>query len=278
MRKGAGFLMVAVITAIMVALTSLGVTKVNQAAFGGYNSSRIMLQAQQYAEAEAAVVKATAYSNLSARNKIEIQNSNGYYSEITLSAESDYSTNVKQRTASVKIYKGAEILPRYTLNVLKTSAEVQASGSGVPVGTVIAWPVNTLPVTSGEKWLECNGQSCSAYPALVAVLGKSTVPDYRNRFLEGHATAGTSIAAGLPNIVGELLVRNNFYSGYPHAPTECSGAFKMKSKGYRSEGNKDDNKDEQIYEFNASYSNSIYGKSTTVQPPAVTVKFLIKAA
>ena len=268
MRKGAGFLTVAVITAIMVALTSLGVTKVNQAAFGGYNSSRIMLQAQQYAEAEAAVVKATAYSNLSARNKIEIQNSNGYYSEITLSSESDYSTNVKQRTASVKIYKGAETLPRYTLNVLKTSAEVQTSGSGVPVGTVIAWPVNTLPATSGEKWLECNGQSCSAYPALVAVLGKSTVPDYRNRFLEGHATAGTSIAAGLPNIIGTFYtLKNNSVSGAVYK-TGTTGGWSNKSAAT----------DSVQHGFDASRSNAIYGKSTTVQPPAVTVKFLIKAA
>ena len=275
MRKGAGFLTVAVITAIMVALTSLGVTKVNQAAFGGYNSSRIMLQAQQYAEAEAAVVKATAYSNLSARNKIEIQNSNGYYSEITLSAESDYSTNVKQRTASVKIYKGAETLPRYTLNVLKTSAEVQTSGSGVPVGTVIAWPVNTLPATSGEKWLECNGQSCSAYPALVAVLGKSTVPDYRNRFLEGHATAGTSIAAGLPNITGKS---GRFHSNVQNFSIETNiGALTATISGT---GNGYEKYTKAMYylNFDASKSNAIYGKSTTVQPPAVTVKFLIKAA
>ena len=268
MRKGAGFLIVAVITAIMVALTSLGVTKVNQAAFGGYNTSRIMLQAQQYAEAEAAVVKATAYSNLSARNKIEIQNSNGYYSEITLSGESDYSTNVKQRTASVKIYKGAETLPRYTLNVLKTSAEVQASGSGVPVGTVIAWPVNTLPVTSGEKWLECNGQSCSAYPALVAVLGKSTVPDYRNRFLEGHATAGTIIDAGLPNITGQLGAMTIYTWSGAFSKSGTTHVISDKAKwGGGTQGS-----------FDASKSNAIYGKSTTVQPPAVTVKFLIKAA
>lgn len=30
--------------------------------------------------------------------------------------------------------------------------------------------------------------------------------------------------------------------------------------------------------LNASRSSSIYGKSTTVQPPAVTVRYLIKAA
>ena len=275
MRKGAGFIMVAVITAIMVALTSFGVTKVNQAAFGGYNSSRIMLQAQQYAEAEAAVVKATAYTNLSARNKIEIQNSNGYYSEITLSDESDYSTDVKQRTASINVYKGAEELPRYTLNVLKTDAEVQPSGSGVPVGTVIAWPVDTLPTGNGDVWLECNGQSCSAYPALVAVLGESTVPDYRNKFLEGHATAGTSIEAGLPNILGKFG-RISAHKGEDFY--DDSALYKLEQfvngAGFKNGGSQAFNK----IGFDASKSNAIYGKSSTVQPPAVTVKFLIKAA
>ena len=37
-------------------------------------------------------------------------------------------------------------------------------------------------------WLECNGQSCAAYPQLVAVLGKSTVPDYRGVFLRGYGS------------------------------------------------------------------------------------------
>ena len=265
----------AIVSAGIVAFTSMGVTKLNQAAFGGYNTSRVMLQAQQYAEAEAAVVKATAYSNLTSRSKVEIQNSNGYYSEVLLSSENDYADGVKQRIACIKVYKGAEELPRYTLNVLKTDAEVQASGSGVPVGTVIAWAANTLPPNSGDVWLECNGQSCSAYPALVAVLGKSTVPDYRNRFLEGHATAGTIIDAGLPNITGKS---GRFHSNVQNFSIETnSGALTATISGT---GNGYEKYTKAMYylNFDASKSNAIYGKSTTVQPPAVTVKFLIKAA
>ncbi|MBQ3541189.1 MAG: tail fiber protein [Phascolarctobacterium sp.] len=258
----------AIVSAGIVAFTSMGVTKLNQAAFGGYNTSRVMLQAQQYAEAEAAVVKVTAYSNLTSRSKVEIQNSNGYYSEVLLSSENDYADGVKQRIACIKVYKGAEELPRYTLNVLKTDAEVQASGSGVPVGTVIAWAANTLPPNSGDVWLECNGQSCSAYPALVAVLGKSTVPDYRNRFLEGHATAGTIIDAGLPNITGQLGAMTIYTWSGAFSKSGTTHVISDKAKwGGGTQGS-----------FDASKSNAIYGKSTTVQPPAVTVKFLIKAA
>ena len=90
---------------MMVALISLSVTKLNQSAFAGINNSKIMLQAQQYAETEAQKIKVTNYSNLIAHGKTQIQNSNGYYSEVILSAESNYSEDIKQRNVLIKIYK-----------------------------------------------------------------------------------------------------------------------------------------------------------------------------
>ena len=275
MRKGAGFMMVAVITAIMVALTSLGVTKVNQAAFGGYNTSRVMLQAQQYAEAEAAVVKATAYDDLTARSKVEIQNSNGYYSEITLSNESDYAENVKQRIATINIYKDNEVLPRFKLNVVKTDAEVGASGGGVPVGTIIAWASTTAP-TEGGTWLLCNGQSCAAYPKLVALIG-NTVPSLNGRFLEGTTgTPRTTKSAGLPNITGgaqtgaEYWTENGSYN---------SGALTATGVEYGTRNRQGEaTKYRTRISIDASKSNSIYGASTTVQPPSYLVRYYIKAA
>jgi hypothetical protein len=46
-----------------------------------------------------------------------------------------------------------------------------ASAGGVPVGTVVAWPIATNPADM-DKWLECNGQSVSSsvYPELCVVL------------------------------------------------------------------------------------------------------------
>ena len=269
MRKGAGFLMVAVITAIMVALTSLGVTKVNQAAFGGYNSSRIMLQAQQYAEAEAAVVKATAYSDLTARSKADIQNSNGYKSEITLSAESDYSTNVKQRIASVKIYKGNEATPRYSLDVLKTSADVQPSSSGVPIGTIIAWPSTSTP-TEGGTWLLCNGGtfSSSIYAKLYSVLGSTTLPSLNGRFLEGTTgTPRTTKEAGLPDHSHNITV--TFRYGKSANRSNSQAAWDMGDCFVSTQSS--------VTSTNASASNGIYGRSSTVQPASYLVRYYIKA-
>ncbi|MBS6830939.1 MAG: tail fiber protein, partial [Desulfovibrio sp.] len=43
-----------------------------------------------------------------------------------------------------------------------TRVEVKAKGSGgVPVGTIISWPVATNPEDM-DNWLECNGQSISS--------------------------------------------------------------------------------------------------------------------
>ena len=69
--------------------------------------------------------------------------------------------------------------------------EAQAPGGGVPVGTVVAWPLNALPdekdSKGNPKWLECNGQTINAtvYPALRALYG-ARLPDFRGLFLRGH--------------------------------------------------------------------------------------------
>ena len=170
----------------MMAAATAKITQVSQNSLG---SSRIALQAQQYAEAETKILQALKYKDLenAVHDREEIPNSNGYESEVELSAETDYDDDIKQRIATVHIYRSNENLPRYSL---KSSLLSVKANSGVPVGTVIAWPSSKNP-DDGE-WLECNGQSCSSYPELVAVLGKSTVPDYRGVFLRGYGSHTSS--------------------------------------------------------------------------------------
>ena len=141
------------------------------------NSSGVMLQAQQYAAAEGDIVRYTAYNDLAAQNKTKITDTN-FFKEISIGTESDYTDTIKQKIVTVKIYKGSDVLPCYRLEVPRLSANT-SDAKGVPVGTVITWASNNPPTENGT-WLECNGQSCAAYPVLVAVLGKNTVPDMRN--------------------------------------------------------------------------------------------------
>ena len=155
-----------------------------QVNFSGLGSSSIALQAQQYASAKADIIKATSYNKLTAQSKTAIQNSNGFQDVVELSPEESYTDEIKQRTATIHIFLGEEIQPRYSLKVLRLSKENLPAG--VPIGSIIAWPASRMP--DDGTWLLCNGQSCSAYPELVKVLGKSTVPNYQGIFLRGYGS------------------------------------------------------------------------------------------
>ena len=259
----------AIVSAAIVGLTAVSLAKVNHIAFNGLNSSQIALQAQQYADAEASIIKATAYKDLKAHAKTTIQNSNGYQSEVSLSNESDYSDTIKQKTATIKIYRNGENNPRATLNLLKLSVEQQQSGGGVPVGTIIAWPGSNHP-TEGGTWLLCNGQSAAAYPKLRAIVG-NTVPSLGGRFLEGTTGNPRSYKeAGLPNITGWF--DGNTDDGDQHKQK----AFYTKQHG--GIGSNGDGHAGGLIGFDASRSSAVYGKSTTVQPASYTVRYYIKAA
>ena len=157
-----------------------------------------------------------------------------------------------------------------------TVTAVAPSGGAVPVGTVIIWPFTSNPVGWSEgKWLECNGQSItsSAHPELYA-LGYTAVPDFRNRTLWGNTTPRTVKEAGLPNITGSSVNKSDGNSLYDGG-TGALRVVKATDYGYRDDGGHGGNPTRT--KFDASLSNAIYGKSTTVQPPALTTRFLIRA-
>ena len=154
-----------------------------------------------------------------------------------------------------------------------TVTAVAPSGGAVPVGTVIIWPFTTNPPEwDAGKWLECNGQAItsSAHPELYA-LGYSTVPDFRERVAWGHTTPRSVRVAGLPNITGYFESK---YTGRTDA-VSSSGALYSSSSSYQ--GSHEKYGTATRINFDASRSNSIYGASSTVQPPALTVRFLIRA-
>ena len=79
-----------------------------------------------------------------------------------------------------------------------------------------------------------------------------------------HA-AGTTVEAGLPNITGSFAA-NVYYN----ADDKISGAFSRSGNNYYIGAN-DSGNDVCTFNFNASKSNAIYGRSTTVQPAAYYV-------
>lgn len=261
-RKGSALLVVVLVVAVIGSMTAISMAKVSQSTNNSLVSSGITAQAQSYASSEAELIKSKDYSDLQAQNRATISGSD-FQKEVTLSNESDYSSSIKQRTATIKVYKGSETVPRSQINLVRYSVEQKFSG--VPIGTIIAWASTKNP-TDGT-WLDCNGQSCAGYSTLVSVLGKNTVPDYRNRFLEGSTSPNQVIEAGLPNITG--FICGGWMSG--------SGAF----ANYRysnASGDGHGYPPSDSCTFDASRCSPIYGKSNTVQPPATTVRWLIRAA
>ena len=154
-------------------------------------------------------------------------------------------------------------------------------GDGLPLGAIIPYTSNgNLPV----GYLVCDGAAVSRtmYPDLFDLIGTTygdgdgsttfNLPNLVGKFPEGDETAGTEKEAGLPNITGSFL-------GYDYLAdasiTTWSGAFEAGAStglcGNNTTGG-------EIYTtIDASRCSAVYGKSNTVQPAALTVRYIIKA-
>lgn len=146
-----------------------------------------------------------------------------------------------------------------------------------PVGTIIAVAYTGVP----EGYMHCNGAAVNrtTYVNLFNKIGTTygagdgsttfNLPNTVGKFLEGGVEAGTYYAAGLPNITGHLSTALEW------SQSRFDGAFRRDNQdGYGPEGSKWTNS--QLISFDASRSSTIYGASTTVQPPAMTVIYCIK--
>lgn len=146
--------------------------------------------------------------------------------------------------------------------------------SGAPVGSLMPYAGTTPP----DGWLICDGSEISrtSYSRLFAVIGTTygagdgnssfNLPDFRERTFWGGSSSGTVKNAGVPNITGSFGGFNKELSGAYYSNNETMGMgwngtdYQVPRKVY----------------FDASRSNSIYGNSTTVQPPAIQTIVCIK--
>lgn len=148
--------------------------------------------------------------------------------------------------------------------------------STAPIGVIQAFSGQTAP----HGYLLCDGASYKVadYSDLYAVIGNTyggdstnfNVPNLVDKFIQGSTTSGEEKEAGLPNITGSFVPWAYQNSLNP------SGAFSQSYTNVSAYDEYGANKGSQI-NFNASQSNSIYGNSDTVQPPALTMVYIIKA-
>ena len=154
------------------------------------------------------------------------------------------------------------------------------------VGVVQAFAGSTIPT----GWLLCDGSAVSRtnYAALYAVIGTTygagdgsttfNLPNLVDKFVEGSATAGTVKSAGLPNITGAFGLRP--VDGGLNVTWETNnGAVKATTlTGDNSSCVAKSSSFSPLINvtIDASRSSAIYGKSDTVQPPALTMRYIIK--
>ena len=149
------------------------------------------------------------------------------------------------------------------------------------VGKVEWYAGNTTPT----GYLLCDGSAISRtdYAELFGVIGTTygtgdgsttfNLPNLIGRFAEGAATAGTYIGAGLPNITGtaERMYAYNWGTSGALYTSRTSSVY-----GFAVSGT--ENASMFGFGINANRSNAIYGSSSTVQPPSLTLRPLIKYA
>lgn len=162
-------------------------------------------------------------------------------------------------------------------------------GGNMPTGTVIPFAGKIIP----DDWLLCNGQAVSRtdYSELFEVIGTTygngdgystfNTPNLIERIPWGTSieNSGKNRDAGLPNITGGLCLPTHT-GRYSSA---CYGAFRDTPWNNGQHGRQGSDFAESNYwhdvvegTFDASRSNAIYGRSSTVQPPAVCMIFIIK--
>ena len=168
----------------------------------------------------------------------------------------------------------------YVITNAIPSGEVSPNEDGVPVATILPFSGNgNLPI----GYLLCDGSAVSraAYPDLFSIIGTTfgagngvdtfNLPDLTDKFIEGDTTAGTEKEAGLPNITGGYT-----YARMSSNSTNTNGALYVSSR-YGSNYVGSSSSIEGTITLDASRSSAVYGNSNTVQPPALTMRYIIKA-
>lgn len=213
----------------------------------------------------------------------------GYASDASTAATNAASSETNAHNSEI-----AAAASESNASTSETNAAASAAAAALaitPTGSVLAFAGSTSPA----GWLLCDGSAVSreTYAALYAVIGTTygsgdgsttfNLPNLADRFIQGSATSGTEKSAGLPNITGafETRIMRTAAGTYAQASFGVgSGAFRRSTSTaatkYFTAGGDLTDPTYTTMNFNASDSNSIYGNSTTVQPPALTMRYIIK--
>lgn len=153
-----------------------------------------------------------------------------------------------------------------------------ANNSGVPVGTIMMWATSTPPT----GWVICNGQSITAYPQLVAILGSNNAPNLEDRFPYG---AGPFRSLGQSGGRESVALTEANIPQHSHDAGTLKTTYNYKSNNSSAgSANNRDGSDVRFYDGNDITGNTgIWGgaangltQSFEIIPPFLALNFIIK--
>lgn len=231
-KVGGYVLLETVLAMIAFSMLSMAFFTIFSGQFSMINSSRDAMQAQQYAEIDAQQLRLMNYYDLDdegAKSRSAMTSwsnpNNLWEDEITIGNELviDNYTQSKQRIATIKIYRKGDTLPRFSFEV-----PISSQGSGVPIGSIVAWGTDSNPNYDGGTYLECNGEEfdTNKFKRLYEVLGTNRKPNYQGMFLRGAGEQSYSQINGDYFVSSPMHAVNNLYHRAETA-TEYKSAEKV---------------------------------------------------
>lgn len=158
-------------------------------------------------------------------------------------------------------------------------AQIESQITGALTGTIQWFACDAGQ--QGSEYLICDGRAVSRtdYARLFAKIGTKygagngsgtfNLPNLVGRVAWGATNSiGTKIEPGLPNITGKFSARE--FTAYYNSQIRSEGALYPTGEAWFG-GNKESSDQSAVLGLDASRSNSIYGRSSTVQPPALTL-------
>ena len=195
-----------VLLCVLMGLAAVSFLQIHSGQIAALAASRKGIQAQQYAQSTADLLRNTSYDKLddAAHTKQAIANGNGWMSEVSIGAETTVN-EVPQRMATVKVYRNSTVTaPDYSLQVPLSSA---GGGSSASIGfpdfskpfTCTQYQSDDLRTTENSSW------------------GPYTLTCPEDGFVMVYTSGGDDRAAFL-SINGN---RFTFEYSSDHAPSDC---------------------------------------------------------
>lgn len=158
-------------------------------------------------------------------------------------------------------------------------AQIESQMAGALTGTIQWFACDAGQ--QGSEYLICDGRAVSrtGYARLFAKIGTKygagngsgtfNLPNLVGRVAWGATNSiGTKIEPGLPNITGKFSAYE--FTAYRNSSVRGEGALYPTGEAWFG-GNKGSSDQSAVLGLDASRSNGIYGRSSTVQPPALTL-------